>query len=91
MVPMYTSTSLTSSIVTMVPLINSTTLTSGGLEVQHVNIVHDEDDDLVGLALVEVILGGNDDHFVHNHVDGVQIDLGVSIDLNIAITKTADI
>ena len=62
---MYTSTSLTSSIVTMVPLIHSTTLTSGGLEVQHVNIVHNEDDDLVGLALVEVILGGNDDHFVH--------------------------
>ena len=89
--PMYTSTSLTSSIVTMVPLINSTTLTSGGLEVQHVNIVHNEDDDLVGLALVEVILGGNDDHFVHNHVDGVQIDLGVSIDLNTAITRTADI
>ena len=72
-------------------VVNSTTLTSGGLEAQHVNIVHNEDDDLVGLALVEVILGGNDDHFVHNHVDGVQIDLGVSIDLNIAITKTADI
>ena len=40
-------------------------------------------DDLVGLALVEVILGGHDDHVDHGHVDVQHMDLGVGIDLNI--------
>ena len=40
-------------------------------------------DDLVGLALVEVILGGHDDRVDHDHVDGQHMDLGVGIDLNI--------
>ena len=40
-------------------------------------------DDLVGLALVELILGGHDDHVDHDHVDGQPRDLGVGIDLNI--------
>ena len=46
-------------------------------------------DDLVGLALVEVILGGHDDHVDHDHVDGQHMDLGVGIDLNITFRRTA--